>query len=92
MTETITGGPDPRHAFAPHPEPIEDILHRICIIFEESDGHLWASGTHLMAPNQESAEAFADRLNETLGVDKIAWSPLADRVFAADETPNRRSD
>ena len=92
MTETITDGPGPRHAFAPHPDPVEGILHRIYIIFEESNGQLWASGTDMMAPSLESAEAYADRLNETLGVDKTAWSALADRVFAAAETPDGRSD
>ena len=58
MTETITDGPGPRHAFAPHPDPVEGILHRIYVIFEESDGRLWASGTDMMAPSLESAEAF----------------------------------
>ena len=52
------------------------ILHRIYIIFEESDGRLWASGTDMMAPNLESAEVFADRLNEMLGVDRAAWPGL----------------
>ena len=92
MTATITGGPGPRHAFALHLHPVEGFLHCIYVIFEESNGQLWASGTHMMAPNQESAEAFADRLNETLGVDKIAWSALADRAFAAAKTPDGRSD
>ena len=29
MTETITEGPGPHHVFAPHPDPVESILHRI---------------------------------------------------------------
>ena len=33
-------------------------------------------------PSLESAEAFSDRLNETLGVDRTACSALAERVFA----------
>ena len=71
---------------------VPHILHRIHIIFEESDGRLWASGIDMMAPNLESAEVFADRLNEMLGVDRAAWPALADRVFPADEAPDRRSD
>ena len=27
MTETITDGPGPRHVFAPHPDPVEGMLH-----------------------------------------------------------------
>ena len=92
MTETITDGPGPRHVFAPHPDPVEGILHRIYVIFEESDGRLWAAGTDMMAPSLESAEAFSDRLNETLGVDRAAWSALANRVFVGAEAPDSRSD
>ena len=92
MTETITEVPRPRHIFGPHPDPVEGILHRICIIFEESDGRLWAAGTDMMAPNLESAEAFSDRLNETLGVNRAACSALADRAFAAGETRDSRFD
>ena len=85
MTETITDGPGPRHAFAPHPDAVEGTVHRIYVIFEESDGRLWSSGTGMMAPSLESAEAFSDRLNETLGVDRDDWSALANRVFAGAE-------
>ena len=92
MTETITEGPGPRHAFAPHPDPVEGTLHRIYVIFEESDGRLWASGTTMMAPSQESAEAFSDRLNESLSVDRTAWSALANRVFAEAEARDSRFD
>ena len=92
MTETITEGPGPRHVLAAHPDPVEGILHRIYVIFEESDGRLWASGTDMMAPNLESVEAFSDRLNETLGVDRAAWSALADRAFAAGETYDSQID
>ena len=82
MSETIADGPGPRHIFAPHPDPVEGLLHRMYVIFEECDGRLWASGTDMMAPSLESAEAFSDRLNETLGVDRAAWSGLAKLVFA----------
>ena len=41
MTKTIVDGPGPHHAFAPHPVPIESILHRVHVIFQESDGRVW---------------------------------------------------
>ena len=82
MTETITGGPGPRHAFAPHSDPIEGALYRIHVVFEESDGRLWAAGTDMMAPTLESADTFADRLNEALGLDRAAWAARATRAFA----------
>ena len=91
MTETITDGPGPRHVFAPHPDPVEGMLHRIYIIFEESDGRLWASGTDMMTPSLESAEVFSDRINETLGVDRAAWPALANRVFAGAGARDSRS-
>ena len=87
MTETNTDGPGLRHVFAPRAGPVEGTLYRIYVIFEEFDDRLWASGTDMMAPNLESAEAFSDRLNETLGVDRAAWSALANRVFAGAEAP-----
>ena len=56
MTETITDGPGPRHAFAPHPDPVEDVLYSIYVIFEEHDGRLWTSRTTMMAPDREGAD------------------------------------
>ena len=90
MTETITEGPGPRHVFATHPDPVEGILHRIYVIFEESDGRLWASGTDMMAPDPDNGELFVDRLNETLDVDRAEWSALAARAFAAGSEPAPR--
>ena len=92
MTETITDGPGPPMSFVPHPDPVEGTPHRIYVLYEESDGRLWASGTDMMAPSLESAEAFSDRLNETLGVDRAAWSALANRVFAVAKASDSRSD
>ena len=66
MTETITGGPGPRHVFAPHPDPVEGMLHRIYIIFEESDGRLWASGTD----NQTLRETKRDNQIRLCGFDE----------------------
>ncbi len=57
------------------------------MIFEESDGRLWASSTSMMAPDLNSADLFVDRLNETLGVDRAEWSVLAARAFAVGSEP-----
>lgn len=81
MTEPHTTDAGLRHAFAPHPEPIEDHLHRIHVIFEEDDGRTWSAGTDMIAPTLVSAKTFADRLNESLGLDREAWTAFAERVF-----------
>ena len=57
------------------------------MIFEESDGRLWASSTSMMAPDLDNAELFVDRLNETLGIDIAEWSALAARAFAVGSEP-----
>ena len=87
MTETVVDGPGPRHAFALHPDPVEGLLHRVYVVFQESDGRVWAAGTDMMAPNRDSGELFVDRLNETPGVDRAEWSALAARAFAAGSGP-----
>ena len=87
MTETIVDGPGPRHAFAPHPVPVEGLLHCVYVIFQESDGLLWAAGTDMMAPDLGSAELFVDRLNETLDVERAERSALAARAFAVGSCP-----
>ena len=92
MTEQLTTDSGRRYAFAPHPDPIEDILYRLHIIFEESDGRLWSSGTDLMAPNIESAEALAEDLNSRLGLDYEAWTAFARKVFAARRTLPKNPD
>lgn len=83
MTQPDTTDAGRRYAFAPHPDPIEEILYRIHIIFEEPDGRLWSSGTDLMAPSMESAQDMAQDLNSRLGLDPAACSTFARRVFAA---------
>ena len=83
MTDPTTTDSGRRYAFAPHPEPIEDILYRMHIIFEEPDGRLWSSGTDVMAPSVDSAEEFAEDLNSRLGLDHAEWTAFARRVFAA---------
>ena len=83
MTKPLTTHAGRRYAFAPHPEPIEEILYRIHVVFEEPDGRRWSAGTDLMAPNMESAEAMAEDLNSRLGLDYAAWTAFAERVFAA---------
>ena len=87
MTESIVDGPGPRHAFAPHPVPVEGLLHRVYVIFQESDGRVWAAGTDMMAPDPGGAELFVDRLNETLGVDRAERVALAARAFAVESEP-----
>ena len=67
----------------PHPDPIEDILYRIHVIFQEPDGRLWSAGTDLMGPNMQSAEAMAEDLNSRLGLDYAALTAFAKLVFAA---------
>ena len=83
MTDPATTDAGRRYAFAPHPDPIEDILYRIHVIFEEPDGRLWSAGTDLIAPSMESAQAMAEDLNSRLGLDYAAWTAFAERVFAA---------
>ena len=83
MTEPFTTDAGRRYAFAPHPDPIKDILYRIHLILEEPDGRLWSSGTDLLAPSMESAEALAEDLNSRLGLDNAAWTAFARRVFEA---------
>ena len=83
MTEPLTTDAGCRYAFAPHPDPIHDILYRIHLILEKADGRLWSSGTELMAPDMESAETLADDLNSRLELDNAAWTAFAKRVFAS---------
>ena len=87
MTKFLTTDAGRRYAFAPHPDPVEEILYRIHIVFEESNGRLWSSGTDLMVPNMESAEAMAEDLNSRLGLDHVSWTTFAERVFAAGRRP-----
>ncbi len=88
MTQPTTTDAGRRYAFAPHPDPIEEILYRIHIVFEEPDGRLWSAGTDFMAPTMESAEAFAEELNSKLGLDYTTWAEFARRVFAARVAPS----
>ena len=83
VTVPLTTDAGRRYAFAPHPDPIHDILYRIHIIFEEPDGRLWSSGTDLMAPDMASAETLAEDLNSRLELDDAEWRALAERVFAS---------
>ena len=92
MTDPTTTDSGRRYAFAPHPDPIEEILHRIHIVFEEPDGRLWSSGTDIMAPTMDSAEAFAGDLNSRLGFDYTIWTEFARRVFAAKQSGSERPE
>ena len=44
MTEQFTRDADIRYAIAPNPEPVEGILYRVHVLFEELDGRLWSTG------------------------------------------------
>lgn len=79
-----------RYAFAPSPDLVEGVLHRICIVFEGSDGRQWQAGTELMPATRESAEDLCERLNRPLGLDYEEWTAFAERVFAAN--PYRTGD
>lgn len=90
MPEILTEDAGRRFAFAPDPEPAEDIRHRVIVIFEESDGRLWSIGTDMMAPDLETAQGFADGLNARIGLDTDTWMVLAERVFAERRTIRER--
>ena len=83
MAEPFTMDAGARYAFAPSPEPIEGVVHRIRIVFAASDGRVWTAGTDMMAPGMDSAEDFCDALNARLGLNRGAWTAFAARVFAA---------
>ena len=71
-----------RYAFAPSPQPVDDILYRIHVVFEDSDGRCWSAGTELMSPTAESAADFCDGMNARLGLHRQEWTAFAERVFA----------
>ena len=81
MREQFTVDADIRYAFAPHPEPVEEILYRVHDVFEEPDGRRWSTGTDLMAPDLGTAQGLADRLNAPLGWKTDAWVAFAHRFF-----------
>ena len=84
MTEQFTRDADIRYAFAPNPEPVEGILYRVHVLFEEPDGRLWSTGTDLTAPNLKTAQGLADRLNAPLGWKMGARMAFAHRFFEWD--------
>ena len=83
MPDAFHFDPGARYAFAPSPELIEGTLHRVCIVFEGSDGRHWTAGTELMAATRESAEDICEQLNRPLGLDYEEWTAFAERIFAA---------
>ena len=92
MTDPTTTDAGPRYAFAPHPDPIEDVLYRIRVVVEEPDGRLWSAGTDLMAPSMESAEVAAEDLNSRLRLDYATWTEFARRVFSASRELDKGHD
>ncbi len=83
MAEPFSMDAGARYAFAPSPEPFEDMMCRIRIIFQASDGRGWTSGTDMIAPTLDSAEDSCDTLNTRLRFDHDGWMAFAARVFAA---------
>ena len=67
----------PRYAFAPSPDPLDGMVHRIQIRFHASDGQVWTAGTDTMAASMDSAEDFCDALNLRLGLDREGWTALS---------------
>ena len=82
MSEPFTIGSGLRYAFAPFPQPAEDVLYRIHVVFESPDGRRWSAGTDLMSPTEESAIDFCDAMNVRLGLGRQEWTALAERVFS----------
>ena len=92
MTEQFTKEADIRYAFAPNPEPVEGILYRLHVIFEEPAGRLWSTGTELMAPDLETAQGLSDRRNTPLGWRTDAWMAFAHRFFTWDRVRKNSPD
>ena len=77
---------DGRFAFAPHPDPVEDMLYQIHAVFEGPDGSHWPVGTDLVTHDLDSGEVLAEALNTKLGFDLETCAAIAQRVFAANPT------
>ena len=83
MPEPFAVDAGARYAFAPAPDPIDGVVHRIRILFKASDGRVWSTGTDMLVPSPDSAEHFCDALNARLGFDHDGWTNFAEGVFAA---------
>ena len=83
MADAFTTNAGARYAFAPKPDREAASLHRICIVFEVSDGRNWTAGTELMAATEENAIDFCDQLNARLDLNDEACAAFAARIFAA---------
>lgn len=89
MTGPWAGMPGCRFAFAPHPEPADEILYRIHVFLEDTDGSHWWVGTDLVTHDLESGEILAGDLNAGLGLDVAACAAFAERALAANPTGER---
>ena len=92
MTEQFTTDVDIRDASAPNREPVEGIRYRIHVIFEEPDGRHLSTRTDLTAPDLETAQGLADRLNSPLGWQTDAWMAFAHCFFEWDRARKRSPD
>lgn len=86
---TINAGT--RFAFAPYPVPIEGLLYRIYVVFENSHGDLFCAGTDLMAPSLEAADTICDTLNTHVDLNRDQWKCLASAAFDAVETAKEQA-
>ena len=80
-----TINPGTRFAFAPYPFPIQGLLYRIYVVFENSHGDLFCAGTDLMAPSLEAADTICDTLNSHDDLNRDQWKCFASAAFSAAE-------
>lgn len=83
--------PGTRFAFAPYENPIEGLLYRIYIVFENAHGDLFGAGTDLMAPSLEAADTMCDTLNVHVDLNRDQWKCLASAVFSSMEYTQERA-
>ena len=87
----VTINPGTRFAFAPYEAPIEGLLYRIYVVFENSHGDLFCAGTDLMAPSLEAADTMCDTLNSHVDLSRDQWKCLASAVFTTVESKSEQS-
>ena len=75
---------DPVYAFCPSYD-LDNVPQQIRIVFENMPSYV---PTALVALTLQDAERICDRLDARLGLDRHAWSAIADRAMTAarDET------
>jgi len=69
---------DPTYCFCPEPESDDDAPRRILLLIEDLTV---AVPTALVALTRADGVRLADRLNRKLGLDRAAWTALAERCM-----------